>query len=91
MSAIGLAESRARERLAGCTLSGTIDPVMGRGAILSATLFGRTRGLVLGVFYGHAGESFYLRQLARLTSPGSEGSRLTRCSGRSGSWPTQAR
>ncbi len=40
---------------------------MGTGSILSETLFGRTRGAVLSVLYGHVGESFYLRQLARLT------------------------
>ena len=36
-------------------------------ATLSDTLFGRTRGAVLAVLYGHAGESYYLRQLARMT------------------------
>jgi predicted nucleotidyltransferase len=35
--------------------------------VLSQTLFGRTRGAVLSVLYGHVGESYYLRQLARLT------------------------
>src|ERR1700739_3083755 len=40
---------------------------MGTSGILSETLFGRTRGAVLSVLYGHAGEGFYLRQLARLT------------------------
>jgi uncharacterized protein len=40
---------------------------MGTAIILSDTLFGRTRGAVLSVLYGHVGESFYLRQLARLT------------------------
>ena len=34
---------------------------------LSDTLFGRTRGAVLSVLYGHVGESYYLRQLARMT------------------------
>jgi predicted nucleotidyltransferase len=34
---------------------------------LSDTLFGRTRGAVLAVLYGHVGESYYLRQLARMT------------------------
>lgn len=34
---------------------------------MSDTLFGRTRGAVLSVLYGHAGEAFYLRQLARRT------------------------
>lgn len=40
---------------------------MGTGTILSDTLFGRTRAAVLSVLYGHVGEAFYLRQLARLT------------------------
>lgn len=40
---------------------------MSTATILSDTLFGRTRGAVLSVLYGHVGESFYLRQLARLT------------------------
>jgi predicted nucleotidyltransferase len=40
---------------------------MGTPTILSDTLFGRTRGAVLSILYGHVGESFYLRQLARLT------------------------
>jgi len=48
-------------------LKGTIDPAMGTATILSDTLFGRTRGAVLSVLYGHVGESFYLRQLARLS------------------------
>jgi predicted nucleotidyltransferase len=32
---------------------------------LSRTLFGNTRGALLSILYGHVGESFYLRQLAR--------------------------
>lgn len=40
---------------------------MGTAAILSDTLFGRTRAAVLSVLYGHVDESFYLRQLSRLT------------------------
>jgi predicted nucleotidyltransferase len=40
---------------------------MGTEEILSATLFGRTRAAVLAALYGQVGESFYLRQLARLT------------------------
>src|SRR5579862_1605622 len=40
---------------------------MGTAIVLSDTLFGRTRGAVLRVLYGHAEESFYLRQLARRT------------------------
>lgn len=39
---------------------------MGTNSILSDTLFGRTRGAVLSILYGHVGEAFYLRQLARL-------------------------
>src|SRR5258708_17762010 len=41
---------------------------MGTVSVLSSTLFGRTRGAVLSVLYGHVDESFYLRQLARRTS-----------------------
>jgi predicted nucleotidyltransferase len=40
---------------------------MGTNSVLSETLFGRTRGAVLSILYGHVGEVFYLRQLARLT------------------------
>jgi predicted nucleotidyltransferase len=40
---------------------------MGTVSVLSNTLFGRTRGAVLSILYGHVGESFYLRQLARRT------------------------
>jgi predicted nucleotidyltransferase len=40
---------------------------MGTSSILSETLFGRTRGAVLSILYGHVGKGFYLRQLARLT------------------------
>lgn len=40
---------------------------MGTVITLSDTLFGRTRGAVLAVLYGHVGESYYLRQLARMT------------------------
>ncbi len=40
---------------------------MGTSFILTETLFGRTRGAVLSVLYGHVGKSYYLRQLARLT------------------------
>lgn len=40
---------------------------MGTASTLSNTLFGRTRGAVLCVLYGHVGEAFYLRQLARRT------------------------
>src|SRR5260370_8696510 len=41
---------------------------MGTSSILSETLFGRTRGAVLSVLYGHVGEGFYLRRLARRTA-----------------------
>jgi uncharacterized protein len=40
---------------------------MGTAGTLSDTLFGRTRGAVLAVLFGHIGESYYLRQLARMT------------------------
>ncbi len=40
---------------------------MGTANVLSDTLFGRTRGAVLSVLYGHVDEAFYLRQLARRT------------------------
>lgn len=40
---------------------------MGTVTTLSDTLFGRTRGAVLAVLFGHVGESYYLRQLARMT------------------------
>jgi predicted nucleotidyltransferase len=40
---------------------------MGTASALSDTLFGHTRGAVLSVLYGHIGEGFYLRQLARRT------------------------
>jgi predicted nucleotidyltransferase len=38
---------------------------MGTTSVLSDTLFGRTRGAVISILYGHVGEAFYLRQLAR--------------------------
>jgi len=41
---------------------------MGTASVLSDTLFGRTRGAVLSVLYGHVDDSFYLRQLARRTN-----------------------
>jgi predicted nucleotidyltransferase len=40
---------------------------MGTADALSDILFGRTRGAMLAVLYGHVGESYYLRQLARMT------------------------
>jgi uncharacterized protein len=53
--------------LTGVAVSGTIDPEMGTASVLSRTLFGRTRGAVLAVLYGHVGDSFHLRQLSRIT------------------------
>jgi predicted nucleotidyltransferase len=37
---------------------------------LGATLFGKTRRAVLALLYSHPDESFYLRQLARMTAVG---------------------
>jgi predicted nucleotidyltransferase len=37
---------------------------------LSMTLFGKTRRAVLSLLYGHADESFYLRQIARVARVG---------------------
>ena len=37
---------------------------------LAATLFGKTRRAILSLLYGHADESFYLRQIARTTGVG---------------------
>ena len=37
---------------------------------LGATLFGKTRRAVLALLYGHPDESYYLRQLARMTGAG---------------------
>ena len=56
-----------RKALLSVSFSGTIDPRMGTASTLSSTLFGRTRGAVLAVLFGHVGESYYLRQLARMT------------------------
>jgi predicted nucleotidyltransferase len=36
----------------------------------SRSLFGQTRSALFAILYGHAGESFYLRQLARLVGSG---------------------
>ena len=52
---------------------GTIGPIVGttvNSSILSNTLFGRTRSAILGVLYGHTDESFYFRQLVRITGAG---------------------
>jgi predicted nucleotidyltransferase len=56
-----------RKALLSVSFSGTIDPRMGTATTLSSTLFGRTRGAVLAVLFGHVGESYYLRQLSRMT------------------------
>ena len=37
---------------------------------LGTTLFGKTRRAVLALLYSHPDESFYLRQLARMTAVG---------------------
>jgi predicted nucleotidyltransferase len=37
---------------------------------LGTTLFGKTRRAVLALLYGHPDESFYLRQIARVTGAG---------------------
>ena len=37
---------------------------------LTASLFGKTRRAILSLLYGHADESFYLRQIARTTGTG---------------------
>ena len=49
------------------SFSGAIDPRMGTATTLSNTLFGRTRGAVLAVLFGHVGDPYYLRHLARVT------------------------
>src|SRR5438105_10425270 len=47
---------------------------------LSAALFGKTRRRLLDWLFTHSGESFYLRQLARITgsSPGALGRELAK-------------
>ena len=40
------------------------------GDSLSTVLFGKARRAVLGLMFGHPGESFYLRQIVRLTAIG---------------------
>ena len=81
-SPLGTWESRSRAESPCPTvpISGTHDPEMGTTIILSETLFGRTRGAVLAVLYGHIGESFYLRRAGgapcafkTLTIPTTEG------------------
>jgi hypothetical protein len=39
-------------------------------SILGTTLFGKTRRAVLALLYSHPDESFYLRQIARMTGAG---------------------
>ena len=41
-----------------------------RTKTLGTTLFSKARGAVLALLYGHAEESFYLRQIARVTGAG---------------------
>jgi predicted nucleotidyltransferase len=51
----------------------TIDPVMGTplvADILSSSLFGKTRKAVLALFFSHPEDSFYLRQVIRMTGSG---------------------
>jgi len=55
------------------TKRGTIVPGMStfhECDTLSMTLFGKTRRAVLSLLYGHADESFYLRQIARMARVG---------------------
>lgn len=52
---------------------GTIVPNLGTYRDLSPlaeALFGKTRGLVLGLFFTHPNEDFYMRQLARILGLG---------------------
>jgi predicted nucleotidyltransferase len=51
---------------------GTIVPIMSttRGRSLGGSLFGQTRSALLAIFYGHAEQSFYLRQLVRAVGAG---------------------
>jgi predicted nucleotidyltransferase len=53
--------------------TGTIVPIMGTDMNpdkVSQGLFGQTRTAILSLLYGHADESFYLRQLVRETGAG---------------------
>jgi DNA-binding transcriptional ArsR family regulator len=43
---------------------------MSTRAVLDPALFGRTRGTLLALLFGHADESFYLRQLIRAVGAG---------------------
>lgn len=49
---------------------GTIVLIMGTTELASGSLFGHTRSALLAMFYGHADQSFYLRQLARAVGTG---------------------
>jgi len=52
---------------------GTIAPIMGtknNQGQLGSALFGKTRQLVLALFYRHPDESFYMRQVVRLAGTG---------------------
>ncbi len=52
---------------------GTIAPIMSSVSVndnMSLILFGKTRRAILSQIYGHADETFYLRQLARMAEAG---------------------
>ena len=52
---------------------GTKEPIMGtdvRDEKISSALFGKTRRAVLALLYGHADESFYVRQIVRAVGVG---------------------
>ena len=51
---------------------GTIELIMGALSYenLSTALFGKTRRTLLGLFFSHPDESFYLRQITRITGAG---------------------
>lgn len=54
-------------------VTGTLVPIMSTRAIPDSVfqgLFGQTRTAILSLLYGHADESFYLRQLVRETGAG---------------------
>jgi len=58
----------------GCTgvpIKGTIVPNMSTSFRRAGALFGRTRGAILALLYGHADEAFYVRQLVRHVRGGS--------------------
>ena len=43
---------------------------MNMNECLTLTLLGKTRLAILSILYGHTDETFYLRQLARVTGGG---------------------